>query len=185
MYIKRKASDLLKMKVAPGKVTVILGPRRVGKTFMLKEYVKENNAKTLFFNGEDFAIHELLKRRSVQNYKNLLGDSELLIIDEAQKVPEIGSILKLIVDSFDKLKIVVTGSSAFDIYNLAGEPLTGRKYEIRLFPISEEEIIKIETVEQRKDNPKKFIRNVPLNISGIAVGRPENRDIFLLQATKI
>lgn len=152
MYIKRKASDLLKMKAVPGKVTVILGPRRVGKTSMLKEYMNENKAKTLFFNGEDFAIHELLKRRSVQNYKNLLGDSELLIIDEAQKVPEIGSILKLIVDSFAKLKIIVTGSSAFDIYNLIGEPLTGRKNEIRLFPISEEEIIKIEAAEQRKDN---------------------------------
>ena len=84
-------------------------------------------------------MHELLKRRTIQNYKNLLGTSELLVIDEAQKISEIGLILKLIVDSFEKLKIIVTGSSVFDIANLTGEPLTGRKYEVMMFPVSESE----------------------------------------------
>lgn len=152
MYIKRKASLLLKNKATDGKVTVILGPRRVGKTSLLKEYVKESKEKTIFWNGEDFAVHELLKRRSVQNYKNLLEDCQVLIIDEAQKIPEIGYILKLIVDSIDKIKIVVTGSSAFDISNITGEPLTGRKNEIRVFPISEGEINEIETPDVKKDN---------------------------------
>src|SRR4030066_1926498 len=115
MNIVRVAQDLITKKIKPGKVIVILGARRVGKTFLLKEYVKEIKEKYIFWNGEDFAVQEILKRRSVQNYRNVLGNAELLIIDEAQKVPEIGSILKLLVDSFEELKIIVTGSSAFDI----------------------------------------------------------------------
>ncbi|OGU70303.1 MAG: ATPase [Ignavibacteria bacterium RBG_16_34_14] len=152
MNIVRVAQDLITKKIKPGKVIVILGARRVGKTFLLKEYVKEIKEKYIFWNGEDFAVQELLKRRSVQNYRNVLGNAELLIIDEAQKVPEIGSILKLLVDSFEELKIIVTGSSAFDITNLTGEPLTGRKYEIQLFPVSENEYSQFEKPEEKKDN---------------------------------
>lgn len=152
MYIQRKAHLLLKTKTSPGKVTVLLGPRRVGKTFLLKEYLKDSNEKSIFWNGEDFAVHELLKRRSIQNYKNLIENNELLIIDEAQKIPDIGQILKLIVDSIENLKIIVTGSSAFDISNMVGEPLTGRKNEIRIFPISEEELLSIERREEKVDN---------------------------------
>ena len=152
MIIARKAQNLLESKVKPGKVVVLQGARRVGKTFLLKEYLKSVNEKYIFWNGEDFAVHEMLRRRSVQNYKNILGSTALLIIDEAQKVPDIGSILKLIVDSFENLKIIVTGSSAFDIANLTGEPLTGRKYEIVLYPVSESEFLQFEKPEERYDN---------------------------------
>lgn len=152
MIITRKAQNLLESKVKPGKVVVLQGARRVGKTFLLKEYLKSVNEKYIFWNGEDFAVHEMLRRRSVQNYKNILGSTALLIIDEAQKVPDIGSILKLIVDSFENLKIIVTGSSAFDIANLTGEPLTGRKYEIVLYPVSESEFLQFEKPEERYDN---------------------------------
>lgn len=114
MNIPRKALNLIKNKVQPGKVIILLGARRVGKTFLLNQYLKDITEKYIFWNGEDFAVHDLLKRRSVQNYKNILGDAKLLIIDEAQKIPDAGMILKLIVDSFENLKIVVTGSSAFD-----------------------------------------------------------------------
>ncbi len=152
MIITRKAQNLIKSKIRPGKVIVLHGARRVGKTFLVKEYLKSVSEKYIFWNGEDFAVHELLKRRSVQNYKNILGDIKLLVIDEAQKIPEIGQVLKLIVDSFEELKIIVTGSSAFDIANLTGEPLTGRKYEIMLYPFSENEILQMEKPEERHDN---------------------------------
>lgn len=152
MIIARKAQNLLESKIQPGKVIVLQGARRVGKTFLLKEYLKTVNEKYIFWNGEDFAVQEMLSRRSVQNYKNILGNTALLIIDEAQKVPDIGSILKLIVDSFESLKIIVTGSSAFDIANLTGEPLTGRKYEIVLYPVSESEFLPFEKPEARYDN---------------------------------
>jgi len=152
MIVERKVQNLIRDKLSPGKVLVLLGARRVGKTFLLKQLIANTTENYIFWNGEDFAIHEILKRRSVQNYKNLIGNATLLIIDEAQKIPEAGLILKLIVDSFENLKIIVTGSSAFDITNLTGEPLTGRKIEINIFPVAENEFHKIEKPEQRKDN---------------------------------
>ena len=152
MIITRKALNLLKNKVKPGKVIVILGARRVGKTFLIKQYLEKVGEPYILWNGEDFAVHELLRRRSIQNYKNILGSKELLIIDEAQKIPEIGLILKLIVDSFENIKIIVTGSSAFDIVNLTGEPLTGRKQEIIMYPVSENEYNQFQKPEERQDN---------------------------------
>ena len=152
MIIVRKAQYLIKNKIKPGKVVVLHGARRVGKTFLIKEYLKTVGEKYILWNGEDFAVHELLSRRSVQNYKNILGSTKLLVIDEAHRIPDIGQVLKLIVDSFENLKIIVTGSSAFDITNLAGEPLTGRKYEIMLYPVSENEFLQFEKPEERHDN---------------------------------
>ena len=152
MVIVRKAEYLIKNKIKPGKVVVLHGARRVGKTFLIKEYLKTVREKYILWNGEDFTVHELLSRRSVQNYKNILGSTKLLVIDEAHRIPDIGQVLKLIVDSFENLKIIVTGSSAFDIANLAGEPLTGRKYEIMLYPVSENEFLQFEKPEERHDN---------------------------------
>ena len=152
MIVARKAQNLIKSKIKPGKVVVLQGARRVGKTFLIKEYLKTVNEKYIFWNGEDFAVHELLSRRSVQNYKNILGSTKLLVIDEAQKIPEIGQSLKLIVDSFEELEILVTGSSAFDIANLTGEPLTGRKFEIMMYPVSENEFLQVEKPEEIHDN---------------------------------
>ena len=80
-------------KLTPGKVVVLLGARRVGKTFLLKKIITATKEKYIFWNGEDFAVHEILKRRSVQNYKNIIANNTLLVIDEAQKIPEIGLIL--------------------------------------------------------------------------------------------
>lgn len=182
MIIPRKASKLLKNKVQPGKVVILLGARRVGKTFLLNQYLEGVKEKYIFWNGEDFAVHDLLKRRSVQHYKNIIGDTKLLVIDEAQKIPFAGSILKLMVDSFENLKILVTGSSAFDISNLTGEPLTGRKLEINLFPVSESEFYQIEKPEQRVDNLmlRLVYGNMPeiVNIAGYGSKAEYLRDII-------
>ena len=172
MTVPRKVENLIINKIKPGKVVVLHGARRVGKTFLIKEYLKKFEEKYIFWNGEDFAVHELLKRRSVQNYKNILGSTKLLVIDEAQKIPDIGQILKLIVDSFEELKVIVSGSSAFDIANLTGEPLTGRKFEIMLYPISENEFMQFEQPEEKHDNllQRLVYGNMPelINISDTA-----------------
>ena len=152
MIIKRQVKKSISKKLQPGKVVILLGARRVGKTFLLKEIVKSTKENYILWNGEDFAIHELLKNRSIQNYKNIIGNASLLIIDEAQNIPDIGFILKLIVDTFDNLKIIVTGSSSFDISNLTGQPLTGRKFEIHLFPVSEFEFSQFENPQERSAN---------------------------------
>ena len=131
---------------------VLLGARRVGKTFLIKEIMNKVAEPYLFLNGEEFSTRELLERRTVKNYQNILGDKKLLIIDEAQKIPEIGSILKLMVDEIENLKIIATGSSAFDLQNTAGEPLTGRKITLKLYPLSEKELYELEPVVIKKDS---------------------------------
>lgn len=151
MQIERILEKSIIESLQPGKVLLLLGPRRVGKTFLLNKIFDEKSEKVVFWNGEDFAVHELLKRRSIENYKNLFAEKELLMIDEAQKIPKIGEVLKLIVDNLKYLKIVATGSSAFDVRNLSGEPLTGRKEDLLIFPISEKEFRKYESVIQHKD----------------------------------
>lgn len=178
MNISRKAENLIKNKTKPGKVVVLHGARRVGKTFLIKKYLETVDEKYIFWNGEDFAVHELLSRRSIQNYKNILGGTKLLVIDEAQKIPAIGQVLKLIIDSFEDLKVIVTGSSAFDIANLTGEPLTGRKYEIMLYPVSENEFMQFEKPEERHDNllQRLVYGNMPELIN---IGDPDDKAAYL------
>ncbi len=122
------------------KVLVITGTRRVGKTVLLRQIQEQTSLRTLWLNGEDFDVQALLAQRSVAAYGRLLGDTELLLIDEAQAVPEIGRILKLMIDAFTSLTIMVTGSSAFDLTNQTGEPLTGRRLHFDLFPLAQLEL---------------------------------------------
>ena len=151
--IEREILEKLKQSLNKGKVVILLGPRRVGKTYLLNQ-IKKENPFTLMLNGEDLSTVELLERRTVQNYQNLIGKNKLLIIDEAQKIQEIGIKLKLMIDNIPDVKILVTGSSAFDLDNEVGEPLTGRKITIQLFTISEREITQIEDIVERSDNLK-------------------------------
>ena len=137
--IKRLLQAQLFPKIQAGKVVVILGPRRVGKTVLLKTLLQDIDEPFLLWNGEDTELEKRLRARSIVHYKNIIGDYKLLIIDEAQKIKEIGLILKLMVDHLDGLKIIATGSSAFDLNLRLGEPLTGRKWTFRLFPISAQE----------------------------------------------
>lgn len=150
--INRILFNKIMSSLRPGKVVVLLGARRVGKTVLIKEIMNKVAEPYLFLNGEEFSTSEILERRTVQNYQNVLGDKKLLIIDEAQKIPEIGSILKLMVDEIEDLKIIATGSSSFDLQNSAGEPLTGRKITLQLYPLSEKELYDLEPVVIKKDN---------------------------------
>ncbi len=149
--IDRKLLDRINNKLIPNKVVVILGSRRVGKTMLLNQIIKNLKEPHILFNGEDVAVHELLERRSIENYKQILGSCKLLIIDEAQKIPDVGSILKLIVDTIENIKVIITGSSAFDISNKIGEPLTGRKYSLNMYPLAEAEYFEIENPIVKKD----------------------------------
>lgn len=150
--IRRIIEDQVIKNLVPQKVVILLGPRRVGKTVLINQVIHHLKEPYLFLNGEDFAVIEILSRRSVQHYKNLLGDKRVLLIDEAQKVPEIGKVLKLMVDEIEGIRILVTGSSAFDIDKYTGEPLTGRKKTFNLYPLSEAEYDQIETPIEKIDN---------------------------------
>jgi len=149
--LKREIQSKILKNLKKNKVLVLAGARRVGKTELVKSTISKLEEPYLLFNGEDMAVQELLQRRTVENYKHVLGDKKILIIDEAQKIPEIGLKLKLMIDEIEGLKILVTGSSAFDVSNKMGEPLTGRMKTIRLFPLSEKELRETETVTEHKD----------------------------------
>ncbi len=150
--ITRILENQLIKSLIPQKVVILLGPRRVGKTVLIKQVIERLQEPYLLLNGEDFSVIEILSRRSVQHYKNLLGDKRVLLIDEAQNLPEIGKILKLMVDEIEGIRILVTGSSAFDIDKYTGEPLTGRKKTLNLYPLSEVEYDQIETLIEKRDN---------------------------------
>jgi hypothetical protein len=140
----RDLSDNILKKLKPNKVVLVFGARRVGKTLLVKEILAKVNEPVLILNGEDINVHDKLAIRSVENYKQILGTYKLLYIDEAQKIPEIGEKLKLMIDEIDGLRIIISGSSSFDIHKDAGEPLTGRKYTFNLYTFSENEYNQIE-----------------------------------------
>lgn len=144
MYLKRDITDSVLKKLQPNKVVIVFGARRVGKTVLVKEILEKLDEPILSLNGEDINVHDKLAIRSVENYKQLIGSYRVLYIDEAQKIPDIGLKLKLMVDEIEGLKIIISGSSSFDISKEAGEPLTGRKYTFNLFALSENEYNQIE-----------------------------------------
>ncbi|MEM8584857.1 MAG: ATP-binding protein [Bacteroidota bacterium] len=152
MILDRLQLDNLLKFLRANKVLVLLGPRRVGKTVLLRQLIEKLDEPYLLLNGEAANTVARLARRTVENYSNLLGDKRILIIDEAQKIPDIGWALKLMIDEIAGLKIVITGSSAFDVENRTGEPLTGRKYTFQLFPLSEFELNQVDTRLSFEDN---------------------------------
>ncbi len=152
MNIVRSQEQPIKDCLKANKVVVLLGARRVGKTQLLKKIVADANEKTMFLTGDDTDTHKLLETRSVANYNRLLGDCRFLIIDEAQEITEIGKKLKLMVDNIKGLKILVSGSSAFELNNQIGEPLVGRMYSFYLYPLAQTEYSTIENYAETVGN---------------------------------
>ena len=153
-YLKRAITENILKKLQPNKVIIVFGARRVGKTVLVKEILQRLNEPVLILNGEDINVHDKLARRSIENYKQLIGSYRVLYIDEAQKIPDIGKKLKLMVDEIEGLKIIVSGSSALDISKEAGEPLTGRKYSFNLYALSENEYNQVENSLTKSENLK-------------------------------
>lgn len=143
--IPRILEAQVEANIGKNKVLLIMGTRRVGKTFLLRIIGTKLHRRVLKLNGEDLDVQETLGNLREANYKRIIGDAEVVFIDEAQAVPEIGKTLKLMIDSFPELTIVATGSSSFDLLNKAGEPLTGRKISFCLYPLAQAELSKIES----------------------------------------
>ena len=130
----------IKTKLLPNKVVLIFGARRVGKTVLIRQVIQDFEGKVLVLNGEDDDSIALLKEKSIFNYRNLLKGIDLLVVDEAQNIPEIGLKLKLMVDEIDQIRIIASGSSFFDLNNKTGEPLVGRSFTYLLFPFNQQEL---------------------------------------------
>nr|MBI1228818.1 AAA family ATPase [Cytophagales bacterium] len=158
MEIPRYVQESVEKQLGKQKVVLLYGTRRSGKTTIIENIFHKNQQETLFLLGEDAHVAELLSQRSVSNYKRIVGDKKLIIIDEAQVVPNIGKILKLMIDNLKGISIIATGSSSFDLVNDAGEPLVGRKKEYHLFPVAQLEFAKIENrIETANYLPERLI----------------------------
>lgn len=134
--IHRKLEDLLSTKLSDKKALILLGARQTGKSTLLEQLLHSVNTPTLFLNGDESDVRGLLKDATSTRLKNLIGDKKLFVIDEAQRVENIGLVIKLIVDQIPGIKVIATGSSAFELANKINEPLTGRKWEYMVYPLS-------------------------------------------------
>jgi predicted AAA+ superfamily ATPase len=144
MYIQQKQLENLERLLSPNKAVIIYGPRRCGKTTLLNKFLEKTKEKYLLVSGEDITVQRYLGSQSIPKLKSFVGKNTILAVDEAQKIKGIGLNLKLIIDHVKGVKIIATGSSSFDLAQYIGEPLTGRKYTLRLFPLAQLEIARIE-----------------------------------------
>lgn len=150
-YIPQIQLNYLKNIAKPGKVVIIYGPRRVGKTTLLKHFL-DGKSGYLSVTGEDIFVQEFLSSNSIDKLKSFVGNKTMIVIDEAQYIPSIGQNLKLLIDQMPHLTIITTGSSTFDLAKQVGEPLTGRKHVLKVYPIAQLELGAIENVVQTKAN---------------------------------
>ncbi len=132
--------EVVKKRFFQGKVLVLTGPRQVGKTTLLKQLVAASSEPALWLNADEPDVREQLATAGSIQLQNMLGNHRLLLIDEAQRVNNIGLVLKILADQFPQVQVVATGSSSFELGNEINEPLTGRKWEYQLYPFSTEEL---------------------------------------------
>lgn len=140
MNITRSIEKQIESQLGKQKVIMLYGTRRTGKTTIIENIASRLGAEVLLLQGEDLQVAELLQQRTIANYKQLTIGKKIVIIDEAQAVPEIGKILKLMIDNIKGITILVTGSSSFDLVYKTGEPLVGRNMVYHLYPIAQVEL---------------------------------------------
>lgn len=149
--INRELKERIKKKLFKRKAIIVLGPRQTGKTTLLTEIAKEHG-HFLLLNCDDSFIRSQIEKTTTKAIKQIIGNYKLVFIDEAQRVKNIGMSLKLITDGFKDVQLLVSGSSALELANEINEPLTGRKWEYFLYPISYNELLKhtdyIEAIRQ-------------------------------------
>lgn len=138
--VNRTISQKIKDALFKDKVVIVYGARQVGKTTLVKQILQQFPQKSLYLNCDEPDIRQALTDRTSTELKQFLGDSDLVVLDEAQRVKNIGLTLKLLIDNYPRMQVMATGSSSFDLSNEISEPLTGRKKEFHLFPFSIEEL---------------------------------------------
>jgi predicted AAA+ superfamily ATPase len=143
--------------IKQGKVLVLYGPRRVGKTTLLESFLKETSLKFRFDSGDNIRVRNVLGSSDFEIILDYVSGYELIAIDEAQMVPGIGTGLKIIVDQAKNMSVIATGSSSFELAQQIGEPLTGRKETVTLYPISQKELSTEYNRHELKNKLKEFL----------------------------
>ena len=140
MKIPRIYDDLSKY-IEPNKALIIFGPRQVGKTILLNGFLKNSGLKYRLDSGDDINVSHILSSSDFKEIKAYAAGYDLIALDEAHKIPNVGQGLKILVDQVPGLKIIATGSSSFELAGQIGEPLTGRKTTLTMFPVSQKELV--------------------------------------------
>jgi predicted AAA+ superfamily ATPase len=136
MY-SRLLKDKIAAKFGRGKAIMLIGPRQVGKTTLIKEIIEDQ--EFLFLDGDDPEVRKLMTLPNTEKLRSIIGTAKVVFIDEAQRIEGIGLTSKIITDQFKDVQLIISGSSSFDLNNQLNEPLTGRKWEYNMLPISWEE----------------------------------------------
>ncbi|MRX76622.1 AAA family ATPase [Pedobacter petrophilus] len=139
--MERALIKSIEKHLADKKAIILLGPRQVGKSTLLEQLSSKLIAPVIWWNGDDADIRNILENTTSTSLRSLLGKAKTLVIDEAQRIDNIGISIKLIIDQLKDVKVIATGSSAFELANHINEPLTGRKWEYNLFPFSFGEMV--------------------------------------------
>ncbi len=139
--INRKIEKNIGENLFKGKVIIIYGAKQVGKTTLVKKIADDYKGQYSYFNCDLISVQDALSIPEANRIKDFLGDHNIIILDEAQRIKNIGLTLKILIDTYPELQIIATGSSSFDLANEINEPLTGRKIVFNLFPLSVEEIM--------------------------------------------
>lgn len=138
--IQRFLESKITNYIGKGKAIILIGCRQIGKTTLLNELFKDEST-VLKLNGDELDVQSLLSNISSDRWKSIIGNKKVVIIDEAQRIDNIGLKLKLITDNLKDVQVIATGSSSLDIANKVNEPLTGRKWELKMFPLSFKEMV--------------------------------------------
>lgn len=141
-YIPRSLEQQLEQRMFKGKALIVTGARQVGKSTLLRKVARETGESVLFLDCDEPEVRHTLKEINSKELQFLIGNNKIILIDEAQRVENIGLTMKLITDHFADCQLLVTGSSSLDLHNALEEPLTGRKVEYSLFPLSADEMLK-------------------------------------------
>ncbi len=152
----RELQKTIEERMFQGKAIIVIGARQVGKSTLFRQITETREESALILNCDEAEVRTLLTDANTSQLRMLIADNKIVIIDEAQRIADVGLMLKRIVDNFPDIQLLVTGSSSFELQNKLNEPLTGRKYEYNLFPISTAEILKanglvsvVQQLEQR------------------------------------
>ena len=146
--IERTIAKAIEQRLFKGKAILVFGPRQSGKSTLIEAIL--NGKEHVYLNGDDADVREILTNTTATKLRTVVGDKKILFLDEAQRIPNIGITLKLITDQIKDVQVIATGSSAFELSSQVNEPLTGRKYEFMLYPLSFEELVRHHGLIQEK-----------------------------------
>ena len=138
--IQRSMVNSIQRKMFGGKAIIVLGARQVGKTTLINDLVLDSRDDVLSLNGDDADVRSLLTDVNVDSLIRLIGDNKILFIDEAQRIPDIGLVIKICVDRIKHVQVIATGSSSFELLQSIQEPLTGRAWQWNMYPLSFQEL---------------------------------------------